>query len=283
MTLAAFTDLFDLNKLMGIVPNHSEHGKEIDHMLNFCHWFMFLLFIGWITYFLYTVWRFRASKNPKASYHGVTNHVSTHLEASVVIIEAVILLGFAIPLWGKRVNDAPTEEKNPLRIRAIGYQFGWFFHYAGPDQKFGAHNPRFVGDGNNLGIDPNDPNSADDMIATSNMHLENQRATVIRVSSRDVIHGFCLPQMRVQQDATPGLEAPMWFRPITTGAWDIICAQLCGAGHFGMRADYTVEDKKDFDTWFTEQQAATQKIFAAQAEKLKKTAEAEAHTPAAHH
>ncbi len=272
MTLAAFTDLFDLNKLMGIVPNHSEHGKEIDHMLNFCHWFMFLLFIGWISYFLYAVWRFRASKNPKASYHGVTNHVSTHLEASVVIIEAVILLGFAIPLWGKRVNDAPTEEKNPLRIRAIGYQFGWFFHYSGPDQKFGAQNPRYVGDGNNLGIDPNDPNSADDMIATSNMHLQNGLATVIRVSSRDVIHGFCLPQMRVQQDATPGLEAPLWFRPITTGAWDIICAQLCGAGHFGMRADYTSEEKKDFDAWFKDQQEATQKIFAAQRELLKKRA-----------
>ena len=194
------------------------------------------------------------------------------MEASVVIIEAVILLGFALPLWGKRVNDAPTDDKNPLRIRAIGYQFGWFFHYAGPDQKFGAQNTRFVGDGNNLGIDPNDENGKDDVVATSNMHLENHRATVVRVSSRDVIHGFCLPQMRIQQDATPGLEAPMWFRPITTGAWDIICAQLCGAGHYAMRADYTVEDKKDFDAWFKDQQEATQKIFAAQSAILKKKA-----------
>lgn len=284
MTLATISDWLDLNKLMGILPNHSEHGKEIDHMLNFCHWFMLILFVGWISYFLYTIWRFRASNNPKASYHGVTSHVSTHIEASVVIIEAVILLGFAIPLWGKRVNEFPSDDKNPLRIRAIGYQFGWFFHYAGPDQKFGAQNPRFVGEGNNLGIDPNDPNSADDVVATSKMHLENHRITVIRVSSRDVIHGFCLPQMRIQQDAVPGLEAPMWFRPITTGSWDIICAQLCGAGHFGMRADYTSEDKKDFDTWFTEQQAATQKIFAAQAAKMKKSAAADQeHAPAAHH
>ena len=282
MTLAALTDWFDLNKLMGMLPNHSEHGKEIDHMLNFCHWFMLALFVGWITYFLYTVWRFRASKNPKADYHGVTGHVSTHVEASVVIIEAVILLGFAIPLWGKRVNEFPADDKNPLRIRAIGFQFGWYFHYAGEDQKFGAQHPRFVGDGNVLGIDPNDPNSADDMVTQTNMHLENHRITVIRVSSRDVIHGFCLPQMRVQQDATPGLEAPMWFRPITTGAWDIICAQLCGAGHFGMRADYTVEDKKDFTAWFKEQQTATQKIFTAQNEILKKKAAEAAHATPAH-
>jgi len=113
------------------------------------------------------------------------------------------------------------------------------------------------------------------------MHLQNNRATVVRVSSRDVIHGFCLPQMRVQQDATPGLEAPMWFKPITTGAWEIICAQLCGAGHFGMRADYTVEEQKDFDAWFKDQQDATQKVFAAQRETLKKQA-AEAAAPAHH-
>ena len=279
MTLAIISDWFDLNKLLGILPNHSEHGKEIDHMLNFCHWFMLALFVGWITYFLFAIWRFRAAKNPKADYHGVTSHVSTHLEASVVIIEAVILLGFAIPLWGKRVNDIPTDEKNPLRIRAIGFQFGWFFHYAGADGKFGAQHPRFVGDGNALGIDPNDPNSADDAVATSNMHIENQRSTVIRVSSRDVIHGFCLPQMRVQQDATPGLEAPLWFRPITTGEWDIICAQLCGAGHSAMRATYTSEDKKNFDGWFKDQLDGTQKVFAAQREILKKKS---AEAPAAH-
>src|SRR5436190_9258178 len=158
MTLAAFSDYFDLNKLLGILPNHSEHGKEIDHMLNFAHWFMLALFIGWITYFFVVIIRFHKSRNPKANYHGVRNHVSTHLEASVVIIEAVILLGFGIPLWGKRVNEIPTDEKDPLRIRAIGYQFGWFFHYAGPDGKFGAQHTRFIGGGNEMGLDPNDPN-----------------------------------------------------------------------------------------------------------------------------
>ena len=278
MMLAAFSDYFDLNKLLGILPNHSEHGKEIDHMMNFSHWFMLVLFVGWITYFFYAVFRFRQSRNPKADYHGVRNHVSTHLEASVVIIEAVILLGFAIPLWGKRVNEIPTDEKDPLRIRAIGYQFGWLFHYAGPDGKFGSQHTRFVGDGNDFGIDPNDPNGADDAVLRQDMHLINHKATVIRVSSRDVIHGFALHQMRVQQDATPGTEAPMWFRPVSVGRWDIICAQLCGAGHYGMVAKYSVEDQKDFDAWFKEQQDTTQKVLARQREKLAQQA---ANTPAA--
>jgi cytochrome c oxidase subunit II len=284
MTLAAFSDYFDLNKLLGILPNHSEHGKEIDHMLNFCHWFMLVLFIGWITYFFYVIFRFRQSRNPKADYHGVRNHVSTHLEASVVIIEAVILLGFAIPLWGKRVNEIPTEEKNPLRIRAIGYQFGWFFHYAGPDGKFGSQHVRFVGDGNDMGLDPNDPNGADDAVVRQTMHLENHKATVVRVSSRDVIHGLALHEMRVQQDAIPGTEAPIWFRPISTGSWDIICAQLCGSGHYGMVAKYTVEEPKDFETWYNDQKTVTQKVLenqrkklAAQAAATPATAQASAH------
>lgn len=272
MMLAAFSDYFDLNKLLGILPNHSEHGKEIDHMMNFSHWFMLVLFVGWISYYFYAIFRFRKSRNPKADYHGVRNHVSTHLEASVVIIEAVILLGFAIPLWGKRVNEIPTDEKDPLRIRAIGYQFGWFFHYAGPDGKFGAQHTRFIGDGNELGLDPNDPTGADDAVLKQDMHLVNHKATVIRVSSRDVIHGFALHQMRVQQDATPGTEAPIWFRPISTGTWDIICAQLCGHGHYGMVAKYSVDEQKDFDTWFTEQQTTTQKILTRQREKLAKLA-----------
>ena len=117
MTIAALSDWLDLNKLMGILPNHSEHGKEIDHMLNFCHWFMLILFVGWMAYFLYTVWRFRAGRNPKADYHGVTSHVSTHLEASVVIVEAVILLGFAIPLWGNSAGSSTIPDKTRNSVR----------------------------------------------------------------------------------------------------------------------------------------------------------------------
>jgi cytochrome c oxidase subunit II len=139
MMLAALSDYFDLNKLMGMLPNNSEHGKEIDHMLNFCHWFMLLLFMGWGSFYLYTIWRFRKSRHPRADYHGVRTHLSTHLEVGVIIIEAVILLGFALPLWGKRVNEIPEGEKETaLKIRAIGYQFGWYFHYAGADGKFGS-------------------------------------------------------------------------------------------------------------------------------------------------
>ena len=274
MTLAALTDYFDLNKLMGMLPNHSEHGKEIDHMLNFCHWFMLALFVGWTTYFFVAVFRFRKSRHPRADYHGVRSHVSTHIEAGVVIIEAVILLGFGLPLWGKRVNEIPEGEKDTaLKIRAIGYQFGWYFHYAGADGKFGRQHIRFIAGQNVIGLDPADPDGADDIVAANTMHLVNHKATVTRVSSRDVIHGFALHQMRIQQDAIPGSEIPQWFRPVSTGEWQIICAQLCGAGHSGMAAKYIVEEQKDFDVWYKDQLEATQRYLQKQKVELAKKAD----------
>jgi len=281
MLLAAISDYFDLNKLGGMMPNHSAHGKEIDQMLNFCHWFMLILFVGWFSYFLYAVWRFSKRRNPRADYHGVRNHVSTHIEASVVIVEAVILLGFGLPLWGKRVNEIPLgEQDDALKIRAMGYQFGWNFHYAGTDGKFGRQHVRFVTGSNVLGLDPTDPDAADDIVATGEMHLINYKATVVRISSRDVIHGFALHEMRIQQDAIPGTEVPQWFRPVSTGEWQIICAQLCGAGHSGMAAKYMVEDQKTFDDWYKSQIEYTQGFLKKQAEDLAKKAAEPA--PAAH-
>ena len=240
--------IITLNELLGILPNASEHGPLVDHMLEVCHWFMLALFAGWITYFFITIFKFHKSRNPKADYHGVRSHASTHIEFSVVLIEAVLLLGFALPLWGRRVNDIPqTGEK--LEVRCIAYQFGWFFHYPGPDGKFGRQNTRFMSNANQLGIDPNDENGRDDFVSPNDLHLVNHKPTVVRVSSRDVIHGLALQQMRIQQDAMPGMEIPQWFRPIKTGTWEIICAQLCGQGHYAMRASYTVEEQKEFDTF----------------------------------
>ncbi|HZJ17936.1 MAG TPA: cytochrome c oxidase subunit II [Chthoniobacteraceae bacterium] len=240
-----------LNRLSGILPNASEHGPMVDHMLEFCHWFMLVLFVGWTTYFLFAIWRFHKSRNPKADYHGVRSHASTHLEASVVLIEAVLLLGFALPLWGRRVTEFPVTGDR-LEVRCIGYQFGWDFHYPGLDGKFGKQGVGFINSSNPLGIDPNDPAGRDDFWS-KDLHLINHKPTVVRVSSRDVIHGLALHQMRIQQDAMPGMEIPQWFRPIKTGTWEIICAQLCGVGHSAMRATYTVEEQKEFDQFQKDQ------------------------------
>jgi cytochrome c oxidase subunit 2 len=170
-----------------------------------------------------------------------------------------------------------------LKIRAIGYQFGWRIHYAGSDGKFGRQSTRFIKAGmNDLGLDPDDEAGRDDAVVTSDMHLVLNKATVVRVSSLDVIHGFALHEMRIQQDATPGTEAPQWFRPIKKGNWQIICAQLCGTGHSGMVATYSVEDQKDFDEWYGSQRELTQSKLKSYSEEMKKAAAQNSAAPLHH-
>ena len=239
-----------INKLMGIVPNASEHGPLIDHFLEVCHWFMAALFIGWTAYFFYTIWRFNAKRSPKANYHGVKSKASAHLEFTVVLVEAILLFGLGIPLWDKRTapNEWPDKDK-ALRVHAIAQQFQWNFHYPGPDNVFGKQEAFLMNAGNPVGLDPNDPAGKDDIV-TNEMHIVTFKPTVIEISSKDVIHSFSLHPMRMCQDAIPGSRIPMWFRPIKPGEWEIVCAQLCGAGHYAMRAMATVEDQAAFDAWF---------------------------------
>ena len=239
-----------LNRWMGLVPNASEHGYLVDHMLEFCHWFMVLLFIGWTVFFLYTLVRFHERRNPRANYHGVKSKASAHLEFSVVLVEAVLLLGFALPLWGKRVAADQFPQSEALRIRAVGEQFAWNFHYSGPDGVFGRADVDLVNAQNPLGLDANDPAGQDDVVSKNDLHLINHKPTIIDVSSKDVIHSLSLHSMRLTQDATPGSAVPMWFRPIREGTYEIVCAQLCGAGHFAMRAEMTVESQATWDEWY---------------------------------
>jgi len=241
-----------LNKLLGIVPNAAEHGPLIDHALEFCHWFMAALFIGWSAFFFYTIWRFHRSRNPRANYHGVTSKASAHLEFVVVLIEAVLLLGFALPLWHKRVAPEEWPDRDTaLRIHAVGEQFRWNFHYPGPDNMFGRQDLQLVNGNNPLGIDFADP-AANDDIVTNELHLIEFRPTVIEVSSKDVIHSLSLHSLRLTQDAIPGSKIPMWFRPIKTGQWEIVCAQLCGGGHYAMKAMMEIQKQGEFDQWFQE-------------------------------
>ena len=101
------TSLALINQFLGQQPNASEHGYQIDHIIEFSHWFMGALFLGWSAFFIFVLVRFRKSRNPVANHEGVTSGISTHLEFAVVLIEAVLLVGFAIPLWAKRVNAFP--------------------------------------------------------------------------------------------------------------------------------------------------------------------------------
>ena len=122
------------------------------------------------------------------------SHVSTHLEFSVVLIEAVLLLGFAIPLWGKRVNQFPPG-KEALLVHVVAQQFSFNYHLPGADGQFARRDVNLVSNSNPLGIDPNDPAGKDDIVTTGELHVPLDRPVIAELSSKDVIHDFFLPDM----------------------------------------------------------------------------------------
>jgi cytochrome c oxidase subunit 2 len=236
-------------------PNYSAHGGALDQLQANVHWLMLILFVGWGLLFVYMLMRFRASKNPKAAYHGTHSHISTYAEAGIAVVEVILLVGFSIPLW-YRWTKPPTPDQNPLVVRAIGEQFAWNFHYPGPDGVFGKADVNHVTSANPLGIDPADPNGKDDITTINQLYLELNRPVIIRIGAKDVIHSFSLPYMRVKQDATPGMEVPVHFTPVKangTETWEIACAQLCGLGHYRMKGQYHVLTKAEFDKKMAEQ------------------------------
>ena len=84
-----------LMEALGIAPNAALQGYALDSMLEMLHWFMLVLFVGWGSFYAYTLWRFRAGKHPKANYVGTTSHLPTKLEGGVLVLEVVLLMAFA--------------------------------------------------------------------------------------------------------------------------------------------------------------------------------------------
>ena len=242
-----------LNQLIGLPQLASEHGEMVDHMLELVHWFMLALFVGWSTFLVIVFTKFRKQKSEKADYVGVRGHASTHIEVGVVIVEAILLLGFAFPLWAQQSVGYPSS-KEVVKVRAMGEKFKWNFQYAGLDGTLGGYHLSNVGtpSTNEMGLDQKDPNGKDDFVKGATLTLPVGRPVIIDVTSKDVIHNLALVPMRAAQDATPGVNGHLWFTPTKEGSWDIICGQLCGAGHSGMKGTLEVIKQKDFDEFVKE-------------------------------
>jgi cytochrome c oxidase subunit II len=243
-------------------PDYSAHGGELDQLNAVVHWLMLILFVVWGLLFAYMLLRFRASKHPRAVYHGTHSHLSTYAEGGIAVVEVILLVGFSIPLWYKWATP-PGKDKNPLEIRVVAEQFAWNVHYPGADQIFGKRSVKLVTSSNPLGLDATDPHAADDIATINQLHLEVNRPATIRITSKDVIHSFSLPYMRVKQDAMPGMEVPVHFTPVKTSGketWEIACAQLCGLAHYRMKGEYRVHTKEELEQWMAAEPKAVANI-----------------------
>src|SRR5947207_2613273 len=166
------------------------------------------------------------------------------------MIEAVLLLGFAIPLWARRVNQFPPG-KEALLVHVVAQQFSFNYHLPGADGQFARRDVNLVSNSNPLGIDPKDPAGKDDIVTTGELHVPVGRPVIAELSSKDVIHDYFIPDMRIAGDAIPGSLIPIWFTPVKTGTYEVICAQLCGLGHYGMKGTLVVDTPQDYLAWLT--------------------------------
>ncbi len=261
--------MLELLQYFGLpLVNASTQGPAIDNIILIVHWLMAVLFVGWGVFFIYTLIRFRASKNPKADYHGVKSHFSSYLEVVIAVIEVGLLFGFAFPIWASRINDVP-KGPDTVQIRVVAQQFAWNIHYPGPDGVFGKSSVDLVDEAENpIGLDRSDEFAKDDIFTVNQLHIPVNTPINISLSSKDVLHSFGLPEFRVKQDAVPGMAIPVWFEATMTTeeflettkgsaregkGFEIACAQLCGLGHYRMKGFLTVHENEGYAAWLDEE------------------------------
>lgn len=252
-----------MRKLLGLPVLASEHGQQVDDLIIYVHWLMIVLFVGWLAYFAYALFRFHRSRNPKADYFGVKNHASNYIEGAVALVEGILLIGLAIPFWAQAVDKFPKESES-TQIQVVAQQFAWNVRYPGKDGVFGKQDMHLVTAENVFGVDPKDPNGKDDVQTLNEIHVPfvkgadgKTKPVIVYISSKDVIHSFKVIALRVTQDAIPGMRIPIWFRPTQEGRFQINCAQLCGNGHSQMSGGFlVVESQEAYDKWLASKAGA---------------------------
>lgn len=223
-------------------------GAGVDHLIVYVHVLMAILFVGWLGYFFYVLLRFNRRKNAVADHYGVRNHFSSYLEAGVAIFEAVLLIGFAIPVWANAVDKFPSPSESTV-IKVIGRQFQWTGWYPGPHKIFARNDEKLISGDNPFGLDKNDPHYNENFTVGTDLEVPVDKPVLVYVSSLDVIHCFACRPMRVTQDAIPGMVIPAHFTPKKLGTYEINCAQLCGIGHYSMRGTIKVVTGEEYDKW----------------------------------
>ncbi|MCE9591812.1 MAG: cytochrome c oxidase subunit II [Planctomycetes bacterium] len=202
-------------------------------------------------------------------------HGNNRLETVWTIVPAVILAMTAVlseSSWSNIKSPSASMATDPsvMHIEVIGRQFAWYFHYPGKDGKLGVRNPTKVNPLSSIpeelvGLDRNDPDSADDLL-TTRLVVPVKQKVYANVTSVDVIHSFFLPNFRIKQDAMPGLRARVWLEATKTSAevigtkpdgtpkpFDIVCAELCGQGHYTMRGELYVVSPAEYEKFIAEE------------------------------
>ena len=203
---------------------------------------MILLLLG--TGVLYAVW-------------GSIGDALTILGVILLLVGTEVLaLGvFGAKAWASVYFTPPAANALPVQVQAG--QFAFYFRYAGPDGKFGPLHPEKIDEANQnfYGLDvDHDPDSKDDIV-TAELAIPANREVRLLMHSKDLGHSFYVRELRIQQDFVPGLDLSLHFTATKIGRYEIVCTQLCGLGHYNMKAYLNVMSPEDFDKWLAQQAA----------------------------
>lgn len=236
----------------------STHGALIDEQMSETMWEAGVSFLAAQFILGFFVWRF--SNRPKSekskSFPGGARALV--LTALVVVGIEVMALGvFGTKAWAN-IYFTPASA-NAMPIQAQAGQFAFYFRYPGPDGRFGPIHLELVNEGNQnfYGLDQTHDADSKDDIVTAEMAVPVNREIRLLMHSKDVSHSFFVRELRIQQDFVPGLDLSLHFTATKVGKYEIMCTQLCGLGHYNMKAYLEVMSQQDFDNWL-KQQAAMQ-------------------------
>ena len=216
--------------------NINEHGRVIDSLFMFILYLTGVIFIGTGIALFWFLWKYDAEKTtePVKYMHG-----SHTLEVVWSIVPAATLLFIAIyqmNAWAdakmRRPTTPGTDEPLPPLVEVTGRQFEWRLRYAGADGVLGTE---------------------DDVFGVNDLHIPVDEEIVMSITSKDVLHSFFLPNLRIKQDVVPGMRQHIWFKANKKGVYDIVCAELCGWGHYKMKGRLTITSRDDFDKWLAKQ------------------------------
>ena len=177
------------------------------------------------------------------------------LATLLVGAEIVVLTLVGTKVWGGIFLSPP--DPNSLRVDVQAEQFAFYFRYPGRDGKFGAMHPELIDDGNNnfFGLDPANDTTARDDIVSASLNIPVNRPVLLTLHAKDVGHAFYVPELRIQQDFIPGMAIPLHFTATKVVKKEIVCTQLCGLGHYNMRAYMEVMPENQFEKWMEDQAA----------------------------
>ncbi len=221
----------------------------MDSTIMITFWVTGVVFILINLFIAYCCIKFRHSPGRRAAYEPENHRLESWL-TGITAVGVFVMLAPGLVVY----TDFIKVPEDAVIIEAVGQQWQWGYRYPGRDGALGKADNRNVTFDNPLGIDPDDPWGQDDIVIIGEpAHIEVDQPIKFNLRSRDVLHNFYVPQFRAKMDLVPGLASHFWMTPTVTGEYEVLCAELCGVGHWNMRSTLIVDSPSDYKRWLARQ------------------------------